>query len=128
VLGDEPAEKELALAELVVRQQSFWELYGPYVGSFHPRVFKELQAMARAAGKEPIPDLAPVLEWIGIKGVIDQVGANRLIDVMGSKPIIERLITNKKEREEVLAQVMSQLSAAERAKRRRRLEAEDVSD
>jgi hypothetical protein len=51
VVGQEPAATERQVAQLVLEQPRLQELYGGWLASLHPTVWKEVEAMARAAGK-----------------------------------------------------------------------------
>jgi len=134
ILAAEPVEKELELAQLVVQQPSLWELYGHFLGSLHPETLKELKAMARTAGKGPKFHVKPLIEWMGIKEVIDQVGLERVIDEVGVKRVIDEvglarvlgeMMTNQAGKRKVLAYLLGNLSAAERADLKRRLDAKE---
>ena len=98
VLGNAPIDKERAVGQLVVQDQSLFEKYGLSFGRFHPEVLKEFFVMARAAHKEL--DLKPLIEIVGLKKVIDQIGWDRVIDELRKKKAIpqflERLSPRKK--------------------------------
>jgi hypothetical protein len=125
ILAKEPLENELALARLVVEQPTLWELYGHFLGSLHPETLKELKAMARTAGKGPKFHVKPLIEWMGINAVIDQVGLKRVIDEVGLDRVLGEMITDQADKKKVFSYLLSNLSAAERAEWKRRLDAKD---
>jgi hypothetical protein len=114
LLGQEPAEKELALVRLVVQQPSLRELYGEILGTLHPQTLKELGTMARTA-KGPKFHLKPLVELMGYKEPIEQLDSDRVID---------QLVMDEKKKKKILARLRKHLSPAERAEWKCWLESE----
>src|SRR5882724_7928188 len=54
-----------------------------WVASLHPTAWKEVEAMARTAGKELKIDLRPAIETLGLEYVLEQVGIERLLEQAG---------------------------------------------
>jgi hypothetical protein len=113
VVGQEPAATERQVAQLVLEQPRLQELYGGWLASLHPTVWKEVEAMARAAGKALLFDIRPAIEMLGLAKVIEQVGLDRVIAEVGKKEVIKRI---------GLDDILANLSPAERRELKRRLQ------
>ena len=87
----EPLEREQALAREVAQQPGFWGTYGPWLAHLHANVLEEARQMAQALGAEPSMDLRPLIELVGPKQVIEQIGLPRILELVGPKQVIEVL-------------------------------------
>jgi hypothetical protein len=91
LVGREPLATERQVARLVLGQPALQALYGSWLASLHPTVWKEIEAMARAAGKKLNLDLRPAIEYLGLERVIEQVGLERVIEQVGLERLIEQM-------------------------------------
>jgi hypothetical protein len=96
LVSREPIERQLTMAREVVTQPGFWERYAPWLAYLHPAIWEEVQRMARASGTEPSMDLRPLIEMVGLKQVIDQVGlktiweeVQRMARASGTEPGVD---------------------------------------
>jgi hypothetical protein len=117
LLEVESPESSLTVARLILQQPSLWELYSQFIGSLHPNTLQELQAMARISKKGPQFHLKPLADLMGMKEVISQLGLKKIIAEAGVKKIIDEVGVEK-----VISEMLSQMSEAERADLRRRLD------
>ncbi|HEV3261114.1 MAG TPA: hypothetical protein VG013_29955 [Gemmataceae bacterium] len=113
IVGREPAAVEREVARLVIEEPGLQQLYGGWVASLHPSAWKEVAAMARAAGKPLNIDLRPPIEMLGLDRVIEQVGIDRLIEQCGEREVIKRI---------GLDRWLANLTSAERRELKRRLQ------
>ncbi|HEV3255372.1 MAG TPA: hypothetical protein VG013_00700 [Gemmataceae bacterium] len=122
IVGREPAAVEREVARLVLEEPGLQQLYGGWVASLHPGAWKEVEAMARTAGKTLNIDLRPAIEMLGLDRVIEQVGIDRVIEQVG----IDRVIEHCGEKELIkrigLDRWLANLSPAERRELKRRLQ------
>jgi hypothetical protein len=88
----------------------------------HPKAWKEVEAMARAARKGLNIDIRPAVEILGLDKVIEQAGIDRVIAQVG----IDRMIAELGEKEVIkrigLERWLANLSPAERRELKRRLQ------
>jgi hypothetical protein len=121
---DSPSD-ESALAKLVMSDESLWEPYAEYLGSFHPGTLKELLAMARTAGKAFNLDIKPIIEVVGLKAVLDSLGVKRVVDEVGVKRVVDEVglnrVIDEVGKQRVLDQLLDQMSPQDLAKLQRRL-------
>lgn len=131
IVGQEPLATERQVAQLVVEQPGLQQLYGGWLANLHPTAWKEIEAMARAAGKKLLFDVRPAIEYLGLDKVIEQVGVDRVIEQVGIDRVIEqvgidRVIAQLGEREVIkrigLDRLVANLSPAERRELKRRLQ------
>jgi hypothetical protein len=131
IVGIEPLATERAVARLVLEHPQLQQRYGGWVASLHPTAWKEIEAMARTAGKGLNFDIRPAVESLGLDRVIEQVGLDRVIQEIGIDRVIEKLgirraIEKLGEKEVIkclgLDRIIANLSAAERKELRRRLQ------
>jgi hypothetical protein len=122
LVGHEPLATELEVARLVLGQPELQKRYGGWVASLHPTAWKEVEAMAKTAGKGLQIDLRPAIETLGLGYVLEQVGIDRLIEQAG----IERLLAKIGDKDAIKAmgldRVLAALSPAERRELKRRLQ------
>jgi hypothetical protein len=122
IVGQAPPATERQVAELVAEQPGLQHLYGGWLASLHPLAWKEVEAMARRAGKGVVFDLEPAIEAMGLDRIIDTVGIDRVIDTVG----IDRVIGQVGEKELIkrigIERLLANLSAAERKELKRRLQ------
>jgi hypothetical protein len=122
LVGREPLATERQVARLVLEQPSLQALYGSWLATLHPTAWKEIEAMARAAGKKLNLDLRPAIEHLGLERVIEQVGLERVIEQVG----IDRVLAQLGEREVVkrigVQRWLANLSPAERRELKRLLQ------
>lgn len=113
VVGREPLATEREVARLVLEQPELQQLYGGWLASLHPTAWKEVERMARTAGKKLTLDLRPAIEYLGLDQVIEQVGIDRVLEQVGDKEIARRI---------GLDRWLASLSPAERRELKRRLQ------
>jgi hypothetical protein len=113
LVGREPLATERQVARLVLEQRELQERYGGWLASLHPTAWKEIEAMARTAGKKLNLDLLPAIEYLGLDRVIEQVGLDRVIEQVGEKEVVKRI---------GLERWLAHLSPAERRELKRRLQ------
>jgi hypothetical protein len=113
VVGREPLATERQGARLVLDQPGLQQLYGGWLASLHPTAWKEIEAMARIAGKRLNFDIRPAIESLGLDRVIERVGLDRVIEQVGAKELIKRI---------GLDRLLASLSPAERRELKRRLQ------
>ena len=92
LLNQETAEASLAVTRVVIQQPGFWERYGAWLAFMHPELLQEIQRMARANGIEPTLDLRELFKVVGFQQVIDQMGADNLIEAVSSNPPIQEKV------------------------------------
>jgi hypothetical protein len=83
IVGQEPLATERQVAQLVVNEPILQQLYGGWVASLHPAAWKEVEAMARTAGKHLRIDLDAAIDAMGIDRIIEQVGMDRVLEHFG---------------------------------------------
>jgi hypothetical protein len=91
IVGKEPVATERLVAQLVAEQPSLQQRYGGWVASLHPEAWKEVEAMARAAGKGLKIDLQAAIDAMGLGRIIDQVGIRRVINQVGLRRVIDEV-------------------------------------
>jgi hypothetical protein len=82
------------------------------MAGLHETTLKELLAMARASNKGPKLRIKPLIDFMGIKEAIDQIGRKDVLELFASDP---------KTLKETASFLMSRLSEAERAELLRQL-------
>ena len=96
LLVREAAEKTLAVAREVMAQPRLLQLYGGWVVELFPDLSKELKEMARTKGKGPNLSWGPVIEAIGEKELIRQIGPELLMKALfkevGPEQVLEAAI------------------------------------
>ena len=131
VVGREPLATERQVARLVLEQPDLQQLYGGWLASLHPTAWKEIEAMARTAGKRLTFDIRPAIESLGLDRVIEQVGIDRVIEQVGLDRVIEqvgldRVIEQVGDKEWIrrrgLDRLLASLSPAQRRELKRRLQ------
>jgi hypothetical protein len=122
IVGKEPVATERLVAQLVAEQPNLQQLYGGWVASLHPEVWKEVEAMARAAGKGLKIDLQAAIDAMGLGRIVEQVGVRRVVDLIGIDSFLEQL--GKKEVLERMDvdELVANLSPAKRRELKRRLQ------
>jgi hypothetical protein len=116
LVTQEPEERQLLVAQEVVRQSGYWNLYGSWLAYLYPNQWEEVQRMLRTLGNEPTLDLRPLIDLVGLKAVIDQVGLKRLIDQAGLKQVVD--VAGP---EQVLAELLPRLTPEQLQELKRRL-------
>jgi hypothetical protein len=109
LLVEEPVEATRAAAQTIAAQEDLWRMYGGWLATRFPGLWKEIAKMAEQTGTElvidlrpaieiaqqtgtkVILDLRPVIERMGIDKVIEQVGIDRLIGQVGIDKVIEQV-------------------------------------
>jgi hypothetical protein len=95
LLGDEPHETELALARFVIDKKELWETYLPWLPKLHPTAWAEVITMARSGLDDIMKiDLAPLLQFIDKKQVIDLVSLDEVIKRHGKKKLLKKIIAD----------------------------------
>jgi hypothetical protein len=122
LVGREPLALERQVARLVLEQPELQQQYAGWLASLHPAAWREIEAMARTAGKKLKMDLRPAIDYLGLDRVIAQVGIDRVIAQVG----IDRVIAHLGDREVIrrigLDRLLASLSPAERRELKRRLQ------
>jgi hypothetical protein len=113
LVGREPLATERQVARLVLERPELQARYAGWLASLHPTAWKEVEAMARTAGKKLKLDLLPAIEYLGLEQVIEQVGLDRVIEQVGKKELIKRI---------GLDDFLANLSPSERRELKRRLQ------
>jgi hypothetical protein len=121
VVGHEPAATERQVAWLVVERPGLQERYGGWLASLHPAVWKEIEAMARTAGKDLKIDLRPMIKSLGLEFVLEQAGPERVVEQLGPDRVIKLLGKKELIRRIGVEEFLANLSAAERRELKRRL-------
>ena len=70
-----------------------WQEYGGYLATLHPKIWKEVRAMAKTRRREFGFDLGPLFETLGTKRVAEALGADGLTEIMTSPDTRDRLTT-----------------------------------
>ena len=131
LVGHEPRATERQVARLVLGRPELEARYGGWLASLHPAVWKEVEAMARTAGKKLNIDLRPAIEYLGLKQVVEQVGIGRVIEEVGigrvieevgAKQVVEQLGGREVVKQLGLDGILASLSPAERRELKRRLQ------
>jgi hypothetical protein len=117
LIGREPLDTERQVAQFVGERPELQQRYGGWVASLHPTAWKEIEAMAKAAGKALPIDLRPAIESLGLKRVLEQVGIDRVVNEVG----IDRILASLSPAER-LERILASLSPAERRELKRRLQ------
>jgi hypothetical protein len=113
LVGREPLDTERQVARFVVERPELQQRYGGWVASLHPAAWKEIEAMAKAAGKALPMDLRPAIETVGLNYVLEPVGIDRVLKEVGDKEVVQRM---------GLERILASLSPAERRELKRRLQ------
>ena len=87
LLLQRPQAQERELAHLVLEQPHYLEWYGRWLGSLHTEVWKEVRDMARARARELKFDLDFIAENIDVKALVDRLGMQRILEILGPKKI-----------------------------------------
>jgi hypothetical protein len=91
LVTQEPVERELLVAQEVVRQPGYWDTYGSWLAYLHPNLWEEVQQMIRTTGLEPTLDLKPLIDLVGLKQLVDQVGLQKVIDQVSLQKVIDQV-------------------------------------
>jgi hypothetical protein len=113
IVGIEPLDTERAVAELVATRPELQKLYGGWVAALHAHAWKEIETMARRAGKDLNIDLEAAVNAMGIDRVAATVGLKRMMEHFGTKRVIDEIGLDK---------ILANLSAADRRELKRRLQ------
>jgi hypothetical protein len=105
LLGVDSEEKKSEVARLVNEQPELKDLYKQAWASLHPDQLQEFLAMARSSKKGVTFHLMPLVEVIGWKEAIHQLGPDQLLD---------QLTNDEADRRKVLQRLVGRLSDAER--------------
>lgn len=124
IVGREPFATERQVAEFVVEQPELQKRYGGWLANLHPTAWKEIETMAKAAGKKLLFDIRPAIESLGLDCVIEQIGIDRVIEQIGLERFLDGL--SPAERREVIQRIgldnlLACLSPAERRELKQRL-------
>ena len=65
--------------------------YAQWFSTFHPRVWEEIEIMAKATSREPKISLEFVVKYLGMEGVIQQLGVERVVQHLGLKRVLEHV-------------------------------------
>ena len=112
LVGEESPEIDEALANVVVEEPGFWELFAPLLKTLHPNIWKEATNMARSKGKRGGLDLSPLVEEVGLEKYLGFVELKDIIDTLGAKKVVKEL---------GLDRILAGLTVEERAQLKERL-------
>jgi hypothetical protein len=118
VLGIEPREKQQQVGRFMTEDQRRLEAYSGVFATLHPKVWQEVEAMARSKREKFRMDIRPAVETIGLGEAIEQIGEKQIIEQIGKKKVLAQLDV-----EDILAN----LPPAKRRELQRRLQAEAPS-
>jgi hypothetical protein len=91
VLGREPLETAREVAQTAMAQADLWPIYSRWLATLFPPLWEELLDMARRMGRDPVIDLRPVVDRLGLSEVIRQVGPRRVIEHLGMQEIMAEM-------------------------------------
>jgi hypothetical protein len=104
VLAREPLEQERQVGALVTETPERVEAYASWFAVLHPRVWREVKAMAQKRRPGFKIDLRPVIEELGIDTVIRYIGPREYLDHLGVEEFVANLpAAKRKELERQLA-------------------------
>jgi hypothetical protein len=122
LVGHEPPATERQVARLVLEKPGLQARYGSWLATLHPTAWKEIEAMARAAGKKLKLDLRPAIEHLGLEEVIEQVGIDRVVEQVGIDRVLEQLGEREVIKRIGVQRLLANLSPAERRELKRLLQ------
>jgi hypothetical protein len=118
LVSQEKVADEKQVAQWIVEQPEWLKVYSPWLAAFNPDIWQEVLNVARNRGvKTPIPDLTPLIEYMGVKGILKQMGWKRFIDEGGIELLIAEAGTKKG-----IKELLAKLSPEQREELRRQLE------
>jgi hypothetical protein len=91
LLVKEEVEKTRAVAQEVAAEPELWRLYGGWVLELYPDLSAEVREMARAKGHGPNLNWRPVIEAVGLKQLIQEIGPKPLLDEVGVDRIVKEV-------------------------------------
>jgi hypothetical protein len=93
LLAKETLEAERDLVRVIVNETGLWEMYAPYLSSFHKSVWEEAKRMARSKKKtiEDFVDLRPLIETVGLEAMVKAVGVDAVIKTIGIDEFLAHL-------------------------------------
>lgn len=87
VIGNEPLDMELQVAEFIAQRPHLVEPYGRCLLSLHPELKREIETMARAARGKIKVHFQPLLEVFGKEMMIEEVGWKYLVEGISAKSL-----------------------------------------
>jgi hypothetical protein len=105
LIGRESQEREREVGEFLLRHPALWREYGGFLAALHPKVWKEVEAMAKTRQRGFVFDLEPLVQTVGLKKLLDVFGDERVVEQLGAARVAKLLGQEK---------FLSQLSAEER--------------
>jgi hypothetical protein len=91
LVGKAPVATELALVRFVLGQPALWQRYSSWLTALHHVAWEEIEAMAKAAGRELEVDLEPLVKHLGMPKVLDKLGLKRVLKVAGPQRILDEM-------------------------------------
>jgi hypothetical protein len=79
LVAKEPLATEVAVGRFLLDHEELWDRCGQWFGTLHPAAWDEVETMATKAKKFGI-HLGPLIEHVGLKEVIKQIGPKRFLD------------------------------------------------
>jgi len=122
IVGVEPQATERQVAQFVVEQPELQKRYGGWLASLHSVTWKEVEAMARATGKQLVFDIRPAIDSLGLGAVIEQVGLDRVIQEVGLEPVLQRFGKQEVAKRIGIEDYLASLTDAKRKELKRRLQ------
>jgi hypothetical protein len=91
LLAKEPLETERELVGVIVNEPGLWEMYAPYLSSFHKHLWEEAKRMARSKKKtiEDYIDLKPLIETVGVEAMVKAAGVEKVVEAVGIDEVIQ---------------------------------------
>jgi hypothetical protein len=89
LISRESSASERAAARLVAGRGELWDRYSAWLASLHPALFEEVIDMAKRTREKPYPDLAPIVKMMGLDWVVEHLGAQKVLQVLGPKRYVE---------------------------------------
>jgi hypothetical protein len=91
MLSNLSREQERALAQVVWEDPKLRREYRSWLWAFHRLAYEELRRMSRAADKELIIDLRPLIEHVGVREAIEHIGLPVVIKEIGLRAVIDEV-------------------------------------
>jgi hypothetical protein len=95
LLVREPLETARQVARVLRTNQDLWNVYGPWLATMNPALWEEVRAMGRKKNQGPVFDFEPVIAYMGLGQLINQIGMDRVIAEVGMERVAEEMIAKK---------------------------------
>ena len=91
LISEENIQGERAVAKVIVSEPDWWAKFSIWLLMLHPRVWEEVVEMARKQGHKGLPDFKGFAEKLGIKRFVDEIGEERVFELLNHKKFIQKL-------------------------------------